>query len=262
MYKSILVLLFSLLLIGCAAKTKVIADLKSIGGRDLLAQNEQWQKSFSTLKGSAKITLDSPQFSGTFGADILLNNSDSLLITITGPMGIKLGKAFVSPNRFVFYNQMMNQFMAGSLDDYEDTNFMQFPLEISQLRNVFAAREDFNILELSTYEIRDGYYYLETQNDYLTYHIWFDPASLLIKKIEYFNRKVLVFYKEYGQFEKFNGIYFPRLVNFVRPQEKQGMSIYYDEISINKPFRAEQFDINISDNARQIELSIENGTGK
>lgn len=262
MYKSILVVLISLLMIGCAANTNVTADLKNIASRDLLAMNEQWQKSFSTLKGSAKISLDTPQFSGNFGGDILLNNSDSLLITITGPLGIKLGKAFVSPNRFVFYNQMMNQFMTGSLDDYEDTNFMQFPLEISQLRNVFAARESFNILEISTYETRDGCYYLETQNDHLNYHIWFDPASLLIKKIEYFNRKKLVFYKEYDQFEKFDGIYFPRLVNFVRPQEKQGMSIYYNEIFINRPFQAEQFDINISDNAKQIELSIENETSE
>jgi len=262
MYKSILILLASLIITGCAAKTNVVADLKTISSRDLLAQNENWQKSFSTLKGSAKITLDSPQFSGNFGADILLNNSDSLLVTITGPLGIKLGRAFVSPNRFVFYNQMMNQFMTGSLEDYEDTNFMQFPLEISQLRNVFAARESFNILELSTYEIRDGCYYLETRNDYLNYHIWFDPASLLIKKIEYFNRSKLVYYKEYDQFEKFDGIYFPRLVNFVRPEEKQGMSIYYDEVFINQPFQPEQFNINISDNARQIELSIENETGE
>jgi len=258
MYKLILLLLASIIIAGCAAKTRVAADLDKISSRDLLAQNEHWQKSFSTLKGSAKISLESPQFTGSFGADILLNNSDSLLVTITGPLGIKLGRAFVSPKRFVFYNQMMNQFMTGSLEDYEDTYFMQFPLEISQLRNVFAARESFNILELSTYEIRDGCYYLETRNDYLNYHIWFDPASLLIKKIEYYNRSKLVYYKEYGQFEKFDGIYFPRLVSFVRPEEKQGMSIYYDEVFINHAFQPELFNINISDNARQIELSIEN----
>jgi len=206
MYKLILLLLASIIIAGCAAKTRVAADLDKISSRDLLAQNEHWQKSFSTLKGSAKISLESPQFTGSFGADILLNNSDSLLVTITGPLGIKLGRAFVSPKRFVFYNQMMNQFMTG----------------------------------------------------YLNYHIWFDPASLLIKKIEYYNRSKLVYYKEYGQFEKFDGIYFPRLVSFVRPEEKQGMSIYYDEVFINHAFQPELFNINISDNARQIELSIEN----
>lgn len=256
--KIILALILILFINSCALKPKVKTDLKNISARELLAQNEKWQTSFVTFKGSANITLDSPQYSGNFGADVLMNQSDSLLITITGPMGIKLGKVFVSPNRFVFYNQMMNQFMSGSVEDYEDTNFMRFPLEISQLRNVFAAREEFNILELATYETKDGYYYLETEKDHFKYRIWFDPAFLMIKKVEYYDGKKLVFIKEYDQFEEFDGVYFPRVINFVRPDEKQGLSIYYNNVSINKPFLPERFDIKISDSAKQIELSFEN----
>ena len=257
-YKLFLALTLIFLINSCALKPKAKADLKKITARELLARNEKWQKSFVTLKGSANITLDSPQYSGNFGADVLMNRNDSLLITITGPMGIKLGKVFVSPKRFVFYNQMMNQFMSGSLEDYEDTNFMQFPVEVSRLRNVFAAREDFNILELAAYQVKDGYYYLETGTDHLKYRIWFDPAVLLIKKVEYYDGKKLVFFKEYDQFEKFDGVYFPRVINFVRPDEKQGLSIYYNELIINKPSLPEDFDIKILDSAKQIELSFEN----
>jgi len=261
MIKKTTVLLVGILFISCNTRiwnAKVQPDLKRISSRELLAQNEQWQKSITSLKGSARITLDSPQYSGNFGADILMNRKDSLLITITGPVGIKLGKAFLGPNRFVFYNQMMNQFMTGSLDDYEDTNFMQFPLEVSQLRNVFAAQENFNILKLSAYEIRDHAYFLIVQNDHLQYHLWFDPASLLIKRIEYYDGKKLLYYKTYGQFEKINGIYFPKMINFVRPGEKQALSIYYETLELNQPLPAGQFDIKISDSAKQIELSVEN----
>ena len=260
-YKLILALAVIALLNSCALKPKVKTDIKNVTARELLAHNEKWLASFITFEGSANITLDSPQYSGNFGADVLMNRSDSLLITITGPMGIKLWKVFLGPNRFVFYNQMMNQFMSGSLEDYEDTNFMQFPLEISQLRNIFAAREDFNILELSTYESKDGYYYLESEKDHLKYRIWFDPAILMIKKVEYFDGKKLVFFKEYDQFEKFDGVYFPRVINFVRPDEKQGLSIYYDEININKVFQPESFDIRISDSAKQIKILLDNNNG-
>lgn len=256
-----LALAMLILVSSCALKPKVKTDLKNISARELLAHNEKWQASFATFEGSANITLDSQQYSGNFGADVLMNRSDSLLITITGPMGIKLGKVFLGPNRFVFYNQMMNQFMSGSLEDYEDTNFMQFPLEISQLRNVFAAREDFNILELATYEAKDGYYFLESQKDHFKYRIWFDPAILMIKKVEYYDGKKLVFFKEYDQFEEFDGVYFPRLINFVRPEEKQSLSIFYNEVNINKPFSPEQFDIRISDSAKQIEISFDNNNG-
>lgn len=172
-------------------------------------------------------------------------------------MGIRMGKVFIAQNRFVFYNQVMNQFMTGDRQDFEDTNFLQFPLELTQLRSVFAAQERFGILKKNKFEIQDDAFYVETINGTLSYHIWFDRRHLRIKKIEYYDGSQLLFYKEYKRFEEINGVLFPRVINFVRPAEKQGFSIFYTNLEINKSLKKERFAIRISDNAKQIDLSLE-----
>ncbi len=244
-------------LTSCAIHKQIVPNTTKISYRDLLAHNEQWQTRIRTLQGMARITLDSPQYSGNFGADVYLNGKDSLLINVTGPMGLPMGKVFVAKTRFIFYNQIMNQFLTGSRSDFEGTNFFQFPLQITELGNVLLARDPFDILKMSAYEIRDGMYYLEAANGHYNYHIWFDPGLMLIKKIEYLDRGQLVFYKTYDQFEKFNGIYFPRSVNFVRPAEKQGLAIYYTDLKLNEAISPSAFEIKVSDSAKQIDLSLE-----
>ena len=260
--RKILVLLITLWLsglwlTGCAIHKQIAPNLSKISYRDLLEHNERWQEQIHTLQGTARITLDSPQYSGNFGADIYLNGKDSLLIKVTGPLGLPMGKVFVAKTRFIFYNQIMNQFLTGSRSDFEGTNFFQFPLQITELGNVLLARDTFDILKIGVYEIRDGQYYLEAANGHYNYRIWFDPALLFIKKIEYLDRGQLVFYKTYDQFEKFNGIYFPRSVNFVRPAEKQGLAIYYSNLKLNEAISPGAFEIKVSDSAKQIDLSLE-----
>ena len=139
--------------------------------------------------------------------------------------------------------------------------FFQFPVEISEIPIVLLAQDKFDILINDQFTIRDQMYYLEAHNGSDKYRIWFDPEYKLIKKIEYFRDNKQLCTKEYDQFEPINGIYFPRQINYIgiiKDDERQGMSVYYNEISINTPILDKVFDINVSDNATQIDLSFEN----
>lgn len=243
--------------VACAPKELIRKTTDTIGYRELLQYNEKWQASLQSLDGTANITLDTPEYSGKFNADVLLQGSDSLLLTVTGPLGLRVGKVFATGERFVFYNQIMNQFMVGVEQDFEDMNFMQFPLELSRLRNVFTAQDRFGILKKEIYEMRDGALYVETENGTLRYHIWFDPNHLHITKIEYYDGNQLLFYKEYERFETYNGVVFPRMIHFIRPMEKQGLSVYFSKLDINQPLSEERFKIQVSDKAKQIDLSLE-----
>lgn len=257
MRTGIILSIFILIIGSCTPKELIRKTTESISYRELLQQNEKWQTSVRTLDGTANITLDTPEYSGKFSADVLLQGNDSLLLTVTGPLGLRVGKVFATGERFVFYNQVMNQFMVGTQQDFEDMNFMQFPLELSRLRNVFSAQDQFGILKKETYEMRDGALYVETANGTLRYHIWFDPGHLHITKIEYYDGNQLLFYKEYERFETYNGVVFPRMIHFIRPMEKQGVSVYFSNLEINKPLSEERFKIQVSDKAKQIDLSLE-----
>lgn len=115
-------------------------------------------------------------------------------------------------------------------------------------------------LKKDRFEIRDQMYYLTATNGKLSYNIWFDPELELIKKIEYLSDGELIFYKEYDQFQNVNQIPFPRAINFVKsdlPNEVQGLSIYFKDLAINENIAKTIFDINVSDSADQIDLSLE-----
>jgi hypothetical protein len=239
-------------------KPQAIADLENTSYRELLQHNVSWQNQIKSLKAGTRITLDSPTFSGKFDARIHMKGKDSLLITVTGPFGMQLGKVFISENRFLFYNQLMNKFFTGSKHDFKGQNFLQFPVEIGQIRNVFIAQDKFDVLQMSKFEVRDNQYYLEAENGKMAYNIWFDPGHFLITRIEYYRENALLFYKEYKDFRKFEDTFFPHQISFVRPESKEGLSIYFASLLINEPFGNDAFDIRISDSADQIDLSLQN----
>ena len=251
-----------IILSACSSFKKiVIPDITTMTYRDLLQHNLDWQKSIRQLSGNVRITLDTKQYSGNFNGDIFLNGSDSLFVSITGPLGIRVGKIFIAKSRFIFYSQVTNQFYTGRKADFAGMTFFQFPVEISEVPNVLLAQDKFDILINDQFTIRDQMYYLEAHNGSDKYRIWFDPEYKLIKKIEYFRDNKQLCTKEYDQFEPINGIYFPRQINYIgiiKDDERQGMSVYYNEISINTPILDKVFDINVSDNATQIDLSFEN----
>ncbi|MBN2425555.1 MAG: DUF4292 domain-containing protein [Calditrichaceae bacterium] len=256
--RQIIILLIVVMFYGCGSKKSILPVPDQIGYRELLAYNNLWQESIRSLTGNARITLDSPQYSGNFDAEVMLGGEDSLLLTVSGPLGIGLGKVFIARNRFIFYNQLNNQFYTGNKSDFEGRYFMQFPLEINQLRSVFIAQDRFDVLKKEVFEQHDDAYYVEAVNAHLFYKIWFDKTSLMIKRFEYYANDKLLYYKEYDNFYLVNGLYFPLSINFVRPDEKQGISIYFTRLVINEAVDKDIFNIKISDNAKQIDLSLEN----
>ena len=222
--------------------------------RQLLEVHERWQKSIKTFSGVGRITVDTPQFSGNFEAHIYAKGTDSLLVSVSGFMGTEVGKVFVGENRFIFYNQYDNQFITGLKSDFEQTQFLQFPISISMLHDVFLAQDHFTILKQETFKKLPDGYYVEVQNGSYDYRIWFDKTTLLIKKIDYMKDDEIQFTKEYKKFTVFNGFYFPRIINFVRPLEKQGMSIIFKQVTLNEPIDDQVFKIKVSDNAKQLIL--------
>jgi outer membrane lipoprotein-sorting protein len=255
--KLLFVLIVFILGQSCTAfKNTAKPDLEKTSYQLLLQHHAQWQASLRSLSAELRMTLDTPQYSGNFNASVLVDQPDSMLVKVTGPFGMHLGKVFVSKRRFVFYNQVMDQFMKGAKEDFEGRNFLQFPLEIGQMKDVFIARDPFDVLEKTLFEIRDGKYYLEAANGKYNYNIWFEPENLMISRIEYLNAGQVAFVKEYDNWREVNGILFPHLVNFVRPDEKQGFSIIITQLELNKPIDAKSYKIKVSDSATQIDLTL------
>lgn len=256
MNRLLIVLILGLMVLqGCRTQRVIIKnEYPNPTYRQLLELHERWQKSIKTFSAKGRITVDTPQFSGNFEARIFARGSDSLLVSVSGFMGTSVGKVFVGKNRFIFYNQYDNQFITGRNEDFEQTHFLQFPVSIAMMREVLLAQDHFSILKKEKFEKQADGYYLEAQNGAYDYQIWFDKNTLLIKKINYIKDDEILFSKQYKKFTLYNGFYFPRVINFVRPLEKQGMSIIFKQVVLNKPIPDSVFKIKVSDTAKQVIL--------
>ena len=222
----------------------------------LLDNIQENQHRIQTLNASSRITVDSEEFSGTFFADILYNSNDSLLISATGPFGIHAGTLFIGRHRFIFNNQIANKFYNGSVEQFRNQQFFQFPLNLSELINIFAAKEDLSVFRVLNFDVLDDHFYLKTHRGVIDYEFLIDPDNGQIDKLTASTDGKIMYVREYGDFIRTSGILFPRKITMTRPDEKQAIAIYYTNIQLNERIDQDKFIIRISDRAEQIDGTL------
>jgi hypothetical protein len=204
----------------------------------------------------SRISVETEEFSGNFFADIFYKDTDSLVINVSGPFGINIGKMFVGKKRFIFLNHIANQFYSGAISDFNNQKFLQFPIKINELSDFFIGKDLINNMKIKKYAVKDDLFYIQGQNGYNNYNIWIDHRSGRIKKVEYIHENNVVLIKEYDKFALFDDLYFPQYIKLTIPNEKQSISIYYIRIKLNAEISSAKFAVKISDSARQINLNL------
>ena len=246
--------IFSIFIFISCSSSRYTLDSDKISFKEILDNILYEQDQLKSLEGSGRVTVDSPEFSGHFFADVLYNVRDSVRITVSGPFGIQAGTLFIGKDRFIFYNQMANKFYNGSVKEFRDRKFFQFPLTLTELINMLVAEEkSLSSLKILEFGIEDGMFFINSEKAGVEYQIWIDHHNGRINKIEAIKEGEILFVREYDDYSKINGLYFPRKISMSRPQEKQLLSIYYTYISLNEKINREKFVINVSDRATQID---------
>ncbi len=246
-------LLFVLLLAACSAP-RFVADTEKVPFRELLDSIISDQNKLHSLTGKARISVESEDFNGNFFAGVCYRKHDSLRITVKGPFVLQAGSLFIGKSRFVFLNRFSNQFMSGEVNDFSDRFFLQFPLKLSELIDIFTATVRFGDMKIEAYRIVDDQFYIKATDMATTYDIRIDPKSGRVSEIVYRQGDTETLRCNYSEFQRQGDIYFPRKIKVVRPVEKQGVAIYYVETQINQPLDPEVFNIEIPDGVEQLNL--------
>lgn len=231
---------------------KLALDKDKVSFNQLLDFIDTEQNKIKSLKASCRITVDSEAFSGNFFADVYYIDNDSLLLSVRGPFGIQAGTLFIGKERFIFYNQLSNKFYNGTIKDFQNSNFFQFPLSLQDLTNIFVAKEDLPSMKIKNYDIEDDLYLINAENGKDNYNIWIDHSTGHIRKLIVERNNRVLFSREYSNFAKAAGIYFPRKIDMLRPEERQAVSVFYTNFTLNDTIEREKFIINIADHAEQI----------
>lgn len=248
--------LFILFFVTSCTSPRYILDAEKTSFSELLSGFEEAQNKLKSFRGQSRISIDTPEYSGSFFADVLYNDNDSILIDVSGPFGIDVGKMFLGKNRFIFFNQFSNQFYSGDTENFKNRNFLQFPLKIHEISNFFVGKETIKNMKILNYKVDGDLFFINGKNGSMSYNIWMDDLTGRIKKIEYLEGDKLILIKEYDKFFKINNAYFPKHIKLTRPIEKQIVSVFYNQLVLNQEILPEEFQLKISDTARQIDLNL------
>ena len=147
---------------------------------------------------------------------------------------------------------MTNKFYNGSIKDFENQNFFQFPLKLTELVHIFAAKERLPSMKIVNYSIDDGLYRVEAKNSEDQFTLWIDNTIGRITKISQKAKNESITTREYGNFFHSDKVYFPRKINMIRLGEKQAVSIFYTRITLNEKIEPEEFILKIADHVEQM----------
>lgn len=217
---------------------------------EMYRQNFQ---SMNSLTGKARVTIESVQLSGNINADIAWVRPDQLFIQVEGPLGIDVGQTYVGSSRFIVYNQHENHFTAGNINDpYLNriwlTNFTLKDLKYAALGYAIQVEQPLQLVD-------EFHGVFSTQNDDIEYRFVVNPESGLLERCESIRENKVFMQQEFKNYKIVNGFYIPQLIQITLVDQKERISIFYNEMEINKPIDPAKLVIQIGPKVEQLNLN-------
>ena len=221
--------------------------------RQILQKN--WDQ-LHTLRGIGRIIVDSPRQSFSGSAKVNVKIPDSTFIKIEAILGLDVGAIFADPKSFLIYSPMENiAYQGASTDTLNLKMFLGFDLTFRQLMHTISGVALLPALGNQVMQA-DGEQLIITGDDgeiYYTYYI--DVEYGLISKIivrDEMGQIQLV--EEYKRFTKVGSTRVPKMIRYVRPIEKESLTIFYDQLDVNKSLSAKDFYVKLPDDVFKIRL--------
>ena len=207
---------------------------------------------FSTFIGKAELSIESPQLSGNVSLTTHWVNPDKLFLKAEGPLGVDVGKIFLGPNRFVWYNQYENHFTSGSVNDPYLNRFLQTTFTFQDLRSAMLGRAP-EIYE--TLFLTDRTHGIFTARvDDIEYRYLVNPATGLLESCEMVRDGRVFLKQKFQRYQTIDGVYLPGIITITLIDQQERISIFYKDIKLNKPVNAEAYVIEIGPKVEQLNL--------
>jgi hypothetical protein len=221
---------------GCGPPARATRDL-TLGAAQVVERVVGRGEMIRSVKGDGVVTIESPEQSGSTSFEMTLRKPDSLLVSLSGPFGIRFGVLSFSRDRFVFYNYQDNYAFVGASDGSTLHEMFSLRMTFDEVLRAFtgefyASRGD----SLESFTVGDGTYIL-------VYRSGGDRREYRVDGQEYFVRSYRVL-NESGRAvltaiasepDEAGSMVIPRLLRVIFPEERRSITVAYSGMEINVP---------------------------
>lgn len=252
------VLFFLLVLVlwsGCAPSASVSTANKQVTAAQVQESVRMNHERVHSLKGTGRITVETPDVAQSGSFTLLFRKPDSLLVKLEGPFGIEVGSALLTRTEFLFYNSLQNKLISGPMNGKNLSRVLRVNMSFDELINLFTGGDFFSD-DRSTPDS----FTIEEEQLVLTYrhgdgsrHYWIDPVSLLILKVQHLDAEGKLFVEQrFSNYKEAEGTSVPYNVRVTQQKERRTVSISYSSVVVNT--NAIQFTFNIPGSAERVHL--------
>jgi outer membrane lipoprotein-sorting protein len=189
-----------------------------------------------TLRGEGVVTIESPEESGSSSFTLNLKKPDSILVNLSGPLGIRLGTLQFTRERFLFYNAQDNYAFVGKSDGTTLNSMFNLPMTFDEVMRAFTGEF------FAPGAAPPDSFSTDAESYVFTYAVDGGRAEYRVDGRDYFVRSYRVIDSAgratltatASEPEEDDGVVTPRLLRVVFPAGRRSISVAYSEVEINR----------------------------
>ena len=132
-------ILLSLFYLDGCVPSKPTEELEILPSERLINKLEANRRRIRNFEGTGVLSIKSDRYDNNANFRVIMNKPDSVYLTIFGPFGIELAKAFVTHDNYVFYDALENTAYEGKVDDDVLRNIFKINLSFNDLLDAFMG---------------------------------------------------------------------------------------------------------------------------
>lgn len=209
-----------------------------------------------SISGHGQVVIESPSqsFSGT--AIVRVKNPDSVWVKIEAMLGVDIGIISADRKRFTLFSPMENLAYVGANEDTLRLEmFLGFDMAFDQLVQAMSGLAPIVPLDRATVSEKDEQILIVGNSGSLFYQYTIEPKYGLVSQLIVKNQNgKIIRIEEYKRFMRFGKAVVPRMMRFIRPEEKESVTMFYDELQVNKSLSAKDFYVKMPQGVLKVRL--------
>jgi hypothetical protein len=192
----------------------------------------------NTFHASGRISIESREFAGSASITVSIKRPDSILMKIEGAFGIDIGSMLLTKERFIYYDSHSNRVITGPSTAENIRSLLKVELTFADVMDVLLGATSLwreSIPPDSVLVDDDQLLFLFVKGSERARY-WVDPEKSVVNRYELDeNEAGPVLEAHYKRFSRFEALFVPRSIRVLAHRLNRGLSLYYDDIEINKP---------------------------
>lgn len=221
--------------------------------RQILEKN--WTQ-LRTLRGTGRIIIESPTQSFSGYARVSMKIPDSTFIKIEAILGLDVGAVFADEKSFLIYSPTENiAYQGESRDTLNLKRLLGFNLTFPQLMHTISGVPLLPELNNAHLQREGKRLKITGERDRMFYSVYIDTKYGAISKMVIRNAEgQVLLVEEYKRFVRVGSSRAPKMIRYMRPREKESLTIFYDQLEVNKSLRARDFYVKMPQDVFKIRL--------